>query len=56
LGLAISRSIVEQHGGRIRAESRGKDLGCRFVVELPTTAQPLSAGSAPSAPAGWDRA
>lgn len=36
LGLAISRSIIEQHGGRILAESRGKDLGCRFVVDLPT--------------------
>lgn len=35
LGLAISRSIIEQHGGRILVESRGKDLGCRFVVELP---------------------
>ncbi len=36
LGLAISRSIIEQHGGRILVESAGKDLGCRFVVELPT--------------------
>ncbi len=38
LGLAISRSIIEQHGGSIRVESRGKDLGCRFEVELPATA------------------
>jgi two-component system sensor histidine kinase BaeS len=35
LGLAISRSIVELHGGRIRVESvPGK--GSRFIIELPT--------------------
>ena len=37
LGLAISRSIIEQHQGRIWVESRGSDLGCRFVVELPVS-------------------
>ncbi len=45
LGLAISRSIIEQHGGRIRVESSGKDLGCRFEVELPA---PGKASPAPS--------
>ncbi len=35
LGLAISRSIVEAHGGRIRAESPGIGRGATFVIELP---------------------
>ena len=39
LGLAISRQIVEAHGGRIRAENRriaeGAIAGARFVVSLP---------------------
>jgi PAS domain S-box-containing protein len=35
LGLAISRSIVEMHGGRIRAESPGRNRGAVFIVELP---------------------
>jgi len=34
LGLAISRSIVEAHGGRIWAESV-EGLGSRFVVRMP---------------------
>lgn len=35
LGLAIVRSIIERHGGRVRAESRGRGQGSTFVVRLP---------------------
>jgi signal transduction histidine kinase len=36
LGLAITRRIVEMHGGTIRAESAGEGTGATFTVELPT--------------------
>jgi signal transduction histidine kinase len=35
LGLAIARSIVELHGGSIRAESR-LPSGCRVIFNLPS--------------------
>lgn len=35
LGLAITRHIVELHGGTIRAESPGENLGATFTVCLP---------------------
>jgi signal transduction histidine kinase len=35
LGLAISKYIVEMHGGTIRAESAGTGCGATFIVELP---------------------
>lgn len=35
LGLTIARQLVELHGGTIRAESRGKGKGTRFIVDLP---------------------
>jgi signal transduction histidine kinase/DNA-binding response OmpR family regulator len=35
LGLTIVRHIVEQHGGRVTAESDGVDRGATLVVELP---------------------
>jgi len=35
LGLMLARQIVEAHGGRIRAESGGRDRGTRFTVEVP---------------------
>jgi PAS domain S-box-containing protein len=38
LGLAISRAIVELHGGTIRAESAGRGRGATFTVRLPLLA------------------
>jgi PAS domain S-box-containing protein len=35
LGLAVVRSLVELHGGRVWAESPGRGQGARFTVELP---------------------
>ena len=49
LGLAISRAIVEMHGGRIKAESDGIGRGATFSVILKTVAPPM-AGEPPSAP------
>ena len=34
LGLSISKTLVELHGGAIRAESSGEGLGATFTVEL----------------------
>jgi signal transduction histidine kinase len=38
LGLAITRHLVELHGGTIRAESDGEGLGATFTVGLPLAA------------------
>src|SRR5262249_10218916 len=35
LGLAITRTIVELHGGRIAAQSTGRGRGSKFIVLLP---------------------
>lgn len=35
LGLALTRQLVELHGGRIRVESAGEGQGSTFVVEMP---------------------
>lgn len=38
LGLAVARTVVELHGGRIKAHSDGPGTGATFTVRLPTTA------------------
>ena len=35
LGLSIVRHLVEMHGGTVRAESAGENLGATFKVKLP---------------------
>ena len=35
LGLAISRKLIESHGGSSTAESEGKDRGATFTISLP---------------------
>src|SRR5262249_16381057 len=35
LGLAISRQLIELHGGSIAAESPGRNQGSTFIVRLP---------------------
>ncbi|MCA1618255.1 MAG: response regulator [Acidobacteria bacterium] len=61
LGMAITRHIVELHGGTIRAESPGEGLGATFVVRLPvmiihTAEPPAGATSGPLTPPGGEGA
>jgi PAS domain S-box-containing protein len=44
LGLYITREIIEQHDGAIRAENRTRG-GARFIVELPLNISQASQGS-----------
>ena len=50
LGMAITKHLVELHGGTVRAESPGEGLGATFVVRLPVmilhTPDPALEGSA----------
>ena len=40
IGLALVKSVIDLHGGRVRAESAGPGEGSRFTVELPLIAGP----------------
>ena len=48
LGLSITRTIVEAHGGRIWSESGPDDQGTLFQVELPCTPSSVAAPSQPA--------
>lgn len=43
LGLAISKAMIEAHGGKLTAHSEGKGCGSRFCVELDTVDAPTTA-------------
>src|SRR6202043_4088034 len=43
LGLAISKALIDAHGGKIRVESPGKDGGSTFTLNLKTAPAPVSA-------------
>ena len=49
IGLAISRHIVEMHGGTIEASSEGRGQGATFRIKLPiaASAQPILSAIAP---------
>jgi signal transduction histidine kinase/CheY-like chemotaxis protein len=47
LGLAISKAMVQAHGGTIRAESSGKNRGSTFIVTLATVPAPAAIASLP---------
>jgi PAS domain S-box-containing protein len=45
IGLALSRELVQLHGGTIAAESAGPGLGCQFTIRIPAAvaaSRPLS--------------
>jgi signal transduction histidine kinase/CheY-like chemotaxis protein len=42
LGLAISKAMVDAHGGKIRVESPGKDKGATFTLTLKTVVAPVA--------------
>ncbi|MES2899871.1 MAG: PAS domain-containing protein [Pseudomonadota bacterium] len=42
LGLALVRSLVELHGGQVRAASKGPGCGSQFTVQLPRLAHAVA--------------
>ncbi len=48
LGLAISKRLVERHGGSIRAHSEGPNEGATFIVELPALSRTHAVDEVPA--------
>jgi two-component system CheB/CheR fusion protein len=47
LGLAITRALVDGHGGRLSAASEGRGRGATFALTLPTVAAPAQVAPEP---------
>ncbi|MFL6552024.1 MAG: ATP-binding protein [Chthoniobacterales bacterium] len=41
LGLTISKTLIDAHGGHIRVQSSGKNQGATFTIELNTVERPI---------------
>jgi len=52
LGLAISKALIEPHGGDIHADSQGPGCGSTFTLNLPLTAEAPRATSHPAGSPG----
>lgn len=48
IGLALVKSLVDLHGGRVSAASAGLGQGSRFTIELPLAAQHSAPAPAPA--------
>ena len=48
LGLAIVRSLVEAHGGEVRAGNRGSGSGAEFSVKFRSSGMPAAAAALPA--------
>jgi len=59
IGLALTKSLIELHGGRITASSGGKDKGSCFAIHLPAhckvVSPPLVSRDAPVTPSAADK-
>ena len=48
LGLALVRSLVDMHGGRVEAQSAGPNQGSEFIVRLPAVTQAADHAGTPA--------
>ncbi|HEV2995242.1 MAG TPA: MASE1 domain-containing protein [Chthoniobacterales bacterium] len=52
LGLAISKSLAQAHGGTLTATSEGRDCGSTFVLSMHTVSPPKTAATKSPEPTG----